>query len=164
MKEITVAQAQRMSEPCPFALLGTKSAAGKENFMAVSWWTYLSNHPPMLGVCLSNKGYSGSIIKKQGEFSLNMVALELSSAALNCGRCSGRDIDKIKAFEIETMSAERISAPLVKNSRICFECRLLSAHEAGDHTFYMAEILKIHADEDKKQLFGFEGYRRLDTV
>lgn len=164
MKEITVSQAQRMSAPCPFALLGTKSASGKENFMAVSWWTYLSNHPPMLGVCLSNKGYSGTVIRKQGEFSLNLVALELSSAALNCGRCSGRDINKIEAFGIETMDADQISAPLVRNSRICFECRLNSAHEAGDHTFYMAEIVAIHADENKKQLFAFEGYRRLDTV
>ena len=56
MEKLTIGQAQRLSAPSPFALLGTKSAGGKENFMAVSWWTYLSNHPPMLGVCLSDKG------------------------------------------------------------------------------------------------------------
>lgn len=164
MKEITVSQAQRMSAPCPFALLGTKSVSGKENFMAVSWWTYLSNHPPMLGVCLSNKGYSGAIIKEQGEFSLNLVTLELSSAALSCGRCSGRDNDKITQFGIETMSADCIAAPLVKRSRVCFECRLHSFHEAGDHTFFMAQIVKIHGDESQKHLFAFDGYARLDTV
>lgn len=164
MKEITVSQAQRMSAPCPFALLGTKSAAGKENFMAVSWWTYLSNHPPMLGVCLSNKGYSGAVIKEQGEFSLNLAAPELSSAALSCGRCSGRDCDKIAQFGIETWNAEQISAPLVKHSRVCFECRLHSFHEAGDHCFFMAEIVKIHGDENQKHLFAFDGYGRLDVV
>lgn len=164
MKDITVSQAQRMSAPCPFALLGTKAADGKENLMAVSWWTYLSNHPPMLGVCLSNKGYSGGVIRQRREFTLCLVGEELRDAALECGRCSGRDTDKIARLGIETVPAETVDAPLVKQSRVCLECRLHSAHEAGDHTFFIADIASIHGDDGIKQLFAFDGYGRLDIV
>lgn len=164
MVNINISQAQRMSAPCPFALLGTKSAEGTANFMAVSWWTYLSNHPPMLGVCLSNKGYSGGVIKEQKEFSLCLVGEQMRAAALECGRCSGRTVDKIQRFGIETMPASVIGAPLVSNSRVCFECRLTDALAVGDHTFFAAEIVAVHGDDTTPQLFAFDGYSRLGTI
>ena len=68
MNDITLGQAQRLTAPAPFALLCVRKADGGDNLMAVSWWTYLSNHPPMLGVCLSKKGLSGSLIKQSGVF------------------------------------------------------------------------------------------------
>ena len=164
MEKLTIGQAQRLSAPCPFALLGTKSAGGKENFMAVSWWTYLSNHPPMLGVCLSDKGYSGAVIRETGEFTLNLVGESLREAALKCGACSGRSTDKISALGIETVSCENVHAPAVKNSRLIFECRLSDTCKAGDHTFYIAEIVSVSGNPDVAQLFAFDGYGRLDTV
>lgn len=164
MKELTISQAQRLSAPCPFALLGTKDAQGRENLMAVSWWSYLSNHPPMLGVCLSDKGYSGGVIRQQGEFSLCLVGESLRAAALECGRCSGRTVDKIRSLGIETLPASSVRAPLVRDSRVCFECRLVSTLQAGDHTFYAAEIIAVQGDDTRPQLFAFDGYGRLDTV
>ena len=84
MKEITVGQAQRLTAPAPFGLLSTQTGEGKTNLMAVSWWTYLTNHPPKLGVCLSNKGYSGELIRQTGEFALNIVGEELRVAGIKC--------------------------------------------------------------------------------
>ena len=164
MEKLTIGQAQRLSAPCPFALLGTKTTDGKENFMAVSWWTYLSNHPPMLGVCLSDKGYSGAVIRETGEFTLNLVGESLREAALKCGACSGRNTDKISMLGIETVSCENVKAPAVKDSRLIFECRLSDSCRAGDHTFYIAEIVSVRGSAEVSQLFAFEGYGRLDTV
>lgn len=164
MEKLTIGQAQRLSAPSPFALLGTKSAGGKENFMAVSWWTYLSNHPPMLGACLSDKGYSGAVIRETGEFTLSLVGESLREAALRCGACSGRNTDKISMLGIETVSCENVKAPAVKDSRLIFECRLSDSCRAGDHTFYIAEIVSVRGDAEVAQLFAFDGYGRLDTV
>lgn len=164
MEKMTIGQAQRLSAPSPFALLGTKNAEGKENFMAVSWWTYLSNHPPMLGVCLSDRGYSGAVIRETGEFTLNLVGESLRESALKCGMCSGRNTDKIAALGIETLSCETVKAPAVKDSRLLFECRLRDTCKAGDHTFYIAEIVSVKGDATVPQLFAFDGYGRLDAV
>ena len=164
MTEITLGQAQRLTAPAPFALLSARREDGSDNLMAVSWWTYLSNHPPMLGVCLSKKGLSGSLIRKNGVFTLSVVGEELRSAALACGRCSGRDHDKAAEFDIPLEAASVIPASLVSGSRVSFECRLVSTAEAGDHTFYLAEILTCHGDAGVRHLFAWDGYGRLDTV
>ena len=164
MKDITIGQAQKMTAPAPFALLSACDGEGKTNLMAVSWWTYLSNHPPKLGACLSNKGYSGGLIRESGEFAVNVVDESLKEAALMCGRSSGRATDKIAEFGIGTVDASEIKAKLVAESKVSFECRLTDALDIGDHTIYIGDIIAIHGDESKKQLYAFDGYARLDTV
>ena len=164
MKEISIGQAQRLTAPSPFGLLSTRQADGITNLMAVSWWTYLSNHPPMLGVCLSKKGLSGSLITETGEFGLSIPGEELQDAALHCGTCSGRTVNKAEEFGIRLMPATEISRELVVGSRVCFECRLKETAEAGDHTFFLAEIVTVHGDESVSQLFAFDGYARLSTL
>lgn len=164
MKEITIGQAQRLTSPAPFGILSTNDGEGKTNLMAVSWWTYLTNHPPMLGVCLSNKGYSGELIRRTGEFALNIVGEELKEEGLKCGQCSGRSTDKCVQFGIDTVPAENISAGVIPSSKVIFECRLADALPVGDHTFYVGEIISVRGDGSVKQLYAFDGYGRLDTV
>ena len=164
MNSITVSQAQKLTAPAPFALLSTMTPEGQANFMAISWWTYLSNHPPMLGVCLSKKGLSGSLIEKNGEFGLSIVGEELRDAAKRCGTCSGKTTDKVSEFGIPLTAASTILTPVVANSRVVFECRLKDQVEAGDHIFYLAEIVAVQGDSDVRQLFAWDGYARLDPV
>ena len=132
--------------------------------MAVSLWTYLINHPPKLGVCLSNRGYSGKLIRESGEFALNIVGKALQEAALNCGRCSGEKVDKVSEFAIEMSEASEIKADLVADSRVSLECRLTNCFDVGDHTIYVGEIISAHGDEGQTQLYAFDGYSRLDTL
>ena len=108
MINLTAGQAQRLTTPAPFGLVSTKKEDGSTNLMAVSWWCFLSNHPPMLGVCLSKKGLSGSLIEKNGEFTLNIPGESIKEAALNCGRCSGRTVNKPVEFGIELEDAINI--------------------------------------------------------
>ena len=164
LNEIPIGKAQRLTAPAPFALLSTRKPDGSTNLMAISWWTYLSNHPPMLGVCLSKKGLSGSLIHDNGEFGLSIVGQELRESALRCGTCSGRTIDKAAEFSIPLTDPVSISTPLVEGSRVLFECRLKDELEAGDHMIYTAEIVAVRGDEDVRQLFAWDGYGRLDPV
>ena len=164
MLNITVAQAQKLSSPAPFGLLSVRKEDGSTNLMAISWWTYLSNHPPMLGVCLSKKGLSHSRIEAEGEFALNIVGEDLRAAALSCGTCSGKTRNKAQEFGIDLESAEIVRCQVVKNSRVVFECRLKDSIDAGDHRFYLAEILCARGDENIHQLFAWDGYARLEPV
>lgn len=164
MNRLTVAEAQKLASPAPFALLSVKREDGKTNLMALSWWSFLSNHPPMLGVCLSKKGLSGSLIEKNGEFALSLVGPALKDSAFRCGCCSGRVVDKAEDFGVPLEDAQAIGAQVVSGSRAVFECRLLSAAAAGDHVFYIAEIVAAQGDAGVEQLYAFDGYRRLDTL
>lgn len=164
MKELSFAQAQRLAAPAPFALLTTAAPDGRVNVMAVSWWTFLSNHPPMLGVCLSKKSYSGTLIRETGEFALNIVDGGQKNAALRCGQCSGRTTDKVKEFSIPLEQARTIRPEIIAGSRAVFECRLAESMEVSDHVFYAAEVLDCSGDPNIRQLFAWDGYSRLDTL
>ena len=164
MKELSVGQAQKMTTPAPFALLSSVDGAGRTNLMAVSWWTYLSNHPVKIGACLSNKGFSGGNIRANGEFALNLVDETMKQKALDCGRCSGRDTDKAQKLGIELVDAKVIAPKVVEASKLVFECRLSDTLAVGDHTFFVADVVAIYGDESKKQLFAINGYGKLDKV
>ena len=164
MTDINIGQAQRLTAPCPFALLSSLRPDGGTNLMAVSWWSYLSNRPPMLGACLSKKGLSGELIRASGEFALSIVDASLREAALRCGTCAGRTVDKAADFGIALADAAVIAPKVVRDSRVVFECRLSDSVEVSDHVLYIAEIVAICGDADRKALFAFDGYGRLDPV
>ena len=164
MTDINIGRAQRLTAPCPFALLTTLRDDGATNVMAVSWWSYLSNHPPTLGACLSNKGLSGELIRKNGQFGLCIPGEALKEAALRCGQSSGRKLDKAAEFGIPLEDAARIAPKVVSGFRVVFECRLVDTKEVGDHTIYIAEPLAIRGDESVRALFAFDGYARLGSV
>lgn len=165
MKKISLSEAQRMSAPASFALLTTGNEDGSTNLMAVSWWTYLSNRPPRLGAALGNKSLSGENIRRTGEFALCVVDEELRDAALKCGCCSGKSVNKADEFGIALESAESIAPETVRASRIVFECRLCDTVDICDSSkLYIADIVAIRGDESKTALFAYDVYARLGTA
>lgn len=164
METLTIGQAQQYTSPNPFALISTRTAEGRNNLMALSWWSYLSNHPATIGVCLSKRGFSGGLIAQSGEFCLCVPDESLREAALKCGACSGRDHDKAAEFGIALEPAERVGAMRVSSSRLVLECSLRQQVEVGDHVLYIAEVLGCYGNAHAAGLFAMEGYRRLDAV
>ena len=63
MTDLTIGQAQRMTAPAPFALLTSADKEGKTNIMAVSWWTYLSNHPVKIGS--ETRRFSAAVVRAE---------------------------------------------------------------------------------------------------
>lgn len=164
IERISIAQAQKLSSPNPFALLSTRTPEGKNNLMAISWWTYLSNHPTTIGACLSKRGYSGGLIAATGEFCLCVPDATLRQAALQCGQCSGRDHDKAAELGIALTDAQEVSAKRVRDSRLVLECRLVQQVEVADHVLYIAEVAGAYGNAEAAGLYAMDGYRRLNTV
>ena len=158
MDQITLREAQKLSSPNPFALVSTADEKGRNNLMALSWWTYCSNNPPTVAVCLSKRGYSGSLIRANGEFALCLPNGSLQEAAFRCGTCSGRDTDKAEAFGIALESASRIAPKLVSQSKVALECKVTQTLEAGDHYLFVADVIVAHGDPTAKHLLAESGY------
>ena len=164
MEHVTISDAQKITSPNPFTLVTVKKEDGTTNVMALSWWTYVSNHPATVCVCTSDRGLTGTLIRETGEFCLSMPDESIKDAAFSCGTCSGRDRDKAAEFGIEFEDGETVSVPHVKNSALVLECKLTNTVSAGDHTMYIAEVTGILADRDRRPVFAADGYRRLTAV
>ena len=161
MEKVTISDAQKITSPNPFALVTTKSADGRVNVMALSWWTYVSNRPATVAICTSDRGYTGNVIRSTGEFTLSMPDETLKEAAFLCGTCSGRDRDKAAEFGIELEESETVGAPHVKSSALVLECKLKDTVGVGDHTMYIAEVSAVFADRERRPVFAAGGYRSL---
>lgn len=164
MNKITISQAQKLTSPNPFALVGTCDNNGRQNLMALSWWTYVSNKPATVAVCLSQKGFSGSLIKQNMEFTLNIVGENLKKEAFSCGCASGRDTDKVQQLSVKLLPSEHITPMRVEQSRVSFECKVMQHIPVHDHDIFIAEVLEIYGDDSIRQLYTLKGYSVLDTV
>lgn len=162
--EINIGAVQRLASPAPFGLVSVRTPEGKTNLTAVSWWTFASNHPPLVAVCLSKKGLSGELIAQDGEFGLSLVDESLRDAAYACGTCSGRKVDKPEQFGIELREPKLITAPLVERAKVAMECRLESVTDASDHNLFLARIVAVHCREELNHLYAWEGYKRLESI
>jgi flavin reductase (DIM6/NTAB) family NADH-FMN oxidoreductase RutF len=161
---VNIGAVQKLTSPNPFALVSTKKPDGTTNLMALSWWTYVSNHPAAIAVCVSKKGYTGELIRENEEFGLNIVDESLKEAAFACGTCSGRAENKPEKFGIELMDGTTMETKLVKAHRVALECALANAVEVSDHFIYIAEVTEAHSNPDKQQLFAMNGYAVLGTI
>ena len=161
---VNIGAIQKLTSPNPFALVSSTKADGATNLAAVSWWTYVSNHPASVAVCLSKKGFTGELIRENGDFGLSIVDESLKDSAFLCGTCSGRTENKPDKYGIDLMDATVISTKLVRAHKVAMECRLVSITEAFDHIIYVAEVIQAHVNAECRQLYAVNGYSALDTV
>jgi len=121
----------------------TSGTFEKGNMMAASWVTYLSFRPPLFGVSIAPGRYTHELIEKYECFGICFLPFELVKKVWDAGNVSGRDVDKFKMLGLTKMKAAKITAPLIKESIACLECKLYAKHPVGDHTFFVGEI--VHA-------------------
>ncbi|MFQ6083959.1 MAG: flavin reductase family protein, partial [Candidatus Aminicenantia bacterium] len=98
--------------PYTVAIVGAKFGE-KTNFMAAAWHSPLSFNPPLFGVLISKKRYSHQIISQAKEFSVNFLPFDKVKISAQMGRKSGREIDKIKTFQIKLSPSKIISSPIL---------------------------------------------------
>lgn len=124
------------------------------DLVTVGWTGITCTHPPMTYISLRPERYSYGIIKKTGEFVMNLMPSTLVKELDLCGMKSGRDLDKLAACGLTPLPANRVKAPLLKEAPLCLECKVTQVIPLGSHHMFLAEILSVDADE---ALFNTEG-------
>lgn len=101
MDKIEIMQASQLTSPNPVSLICTKKEDGNTNIATVSWYTYLSYNPSMVGFCVSKQSYTGEMVRKFEKAILTIPGSELKDNVMQCGSSTGRNINKVEEFDIE---------------------------------------------------------------
>ncbi|MBE6012050.1 flavin reductase family protein [Anaeropeptidivorans aminofermentans] len=117
------------------------------NMVTVAWTGTLCTNPAMAYISLRPERYSYNIIKKYGNFVINVTTEELAKATDFCGVKSGRDIDKFEHTGLTPIKSTMVSAPSVKESPISIECIVKDILPLGSHHMFLSEVLSVSADE-----------------
>ena len=65
----------------------------------------------------------------------------------HCGSTSGRNEDKFTKMHLTKAKASKVSCPMIEESPVNIECRVVEKKALGSHDMFMAEIVAVHADE-----------------
>lgn len=132
--------------PIPAALI-TCGTMKNSNIMTVAWTGIINSKPPMVYISVRPERYSYDIIKNTKEFIINLTTEELTYATDWCGVKSGRDFDKFKEMNLSKEKANFVKCPLIKESPVSIECKVVDIKELGSHSMFIAEVLSIDPDE-----------------
>lgn len=137
-----------MLYPLPAVMVSVTDGQGNENIITVAWTGTICTNPPMVYISVRPSRYSYEMLKKTGEFVINLTTEELAFATDYCGVRSGRDVDKFKEAHLTKEPAQFVKAPMIKESPVSIECRVTEVKELGSHHMFLAEVLAVHAQQE----------------
>lgn len=137
-----------MLYPLPAVMVSVTDGQGKDNIITIAWAGTVCTNPAMVSISVRPSRYSYEMLKKTGEFVINLTTEELAFATDYCGVRSGRDVDKFREMKLTKENAQFVKAPMIQESPVNIECRVTEVKELGSHHMFLAEVLAVHANED----------------
>jgi len=86
------------------------------NALTIAWTGIVNSDPALTYISVRPERYSFDIIRKSGEFVINLPVTSMLSAIDYCGVRSGRDGDKIRRCGLTLLPGETVKAPIVAES------------------------------------------------
>ena len=146
-----------MVYPVPAVLVSCGDEPANYNLLTIAWTGTICSEPAMTYISVRPERHSHAIIKRTGEFVINLTNKKLAFATDYCGVKSGRDLNKFKQMKLTPVVGAHVKAPLVKESPLNIECRVEEIKPLGSHDMFIAKVLGIQADKeyiDKKGAFN----------
>lgn len=154
-----IQKARTVLYPLPVVMVTCGELGLDENIITIAWTGTLNSDPPMAYISVRPERHSYDIIKKHGEFVINLTTERLVSETDFCGVRSGRDINKFKALNLTPAAASVVKAPLIAESPVNIECVVKEIMPLGSHHMFISDVVAVSADDeytDENGKFYFE--------
>ncbi len=137
-----------MIYPLPAVMVSCGDIDKKYNIITIAWTGIICTDPAMCYISIRPERYSYDLIKKNMEYCINITTKELAYATDWCGVKSGRNINKFKEMRLTPIKSPNILAPMIGESPINIECRVIEIKKLGTHDMFVSEIIAVHASKD----------------
>ena len=137
--------------PLPAVMVSCGENEEEYNIITISWTGTINSDPPMCSISVRPGRHSYDIIKRTGEFVINLTTEKLARATDWCGCRSGRKYNKWKEMNL-------VKAPIIQESPVNIECKVKNVIELGTHHMFIAEVVSVSVDEEyfnEKNAFNF---------
>lgn len=136
-----------MVYPLPVVMVSCGNEQIGLNIITIAWTGTICTNPPMCYISIRPERHSYDIIKKTGDFVINLTTKKLAFATDWCGVKSGKDFDKFKEMNLTPGKALKVTSPIIQESPINIECVVKEVKPLGSHDMFIAEVVAINADE-----------------
>ncbi len=132
----------------------TARAGDSIHGMTVSAFTEVSLEPPLVLGCIDRTSNTQPVIAEGGVFAVNILARGQKPLAKRFA-CKETEDHRFSDLHCETGTT---GAPLLAGSVASLDCRLVAAHEAGDHIIYVGEVVGVRLSDGDPLLFYKRDY------
>lgn len=136
-----------MIYPLPAVMVSCGAVPEDFNIITVSWTGTICTDPAMCYISIRPSRYSYAIIKKYGEFVINLTTKKLAFATDWCGVKSGSKHNKFSEMHLTPVQASVVKAPMIEESPVNIECIVKEIKELGSHHMFISQVVAVQADD-----------------
>jgi flavin reductase (DIM6/NTAB) family NADH-FMN oxidoreductase RutF len=133
--------------PVPAVMVSCGNDESEYNIMTVAWTGTICSDPVLCYISVRPERHSYPIIKRTGEFVINLTTEALAFATDWCGVRSGKDYNKFQEMKLTPGKSHCVKAPYIEESPLCLECRVREILPLGTHDMFIAEVVNVLADD-----------------
>jgi flavin reductase (DIM6/NTAB) family NADH-FMN oxidoreductase RutF len=137
-----------MIYPLPAVMVSCGSNEDEYNIITVSWTGTICTDPAMCYISVRPSRHSYDIIKRNGDYVINLTTSQLAYATDWCGVKSGAIHKKFTEMKLTPVRATRVKAPMIMESPVNIECVVKEIKELGTHHMFISEVVAVNADND----------------
>ena len=149
--------------PVPPVLV-TVSDGEATNVLTVGWCGILATVPPKTYVSIRPSRYSYEILKRGGEFVINLATASMAREVDYIGIYTGKKVDKFKKCNLTLTKSEKVTPPTIVECPIAIECRVTEVIPMGSHDVFLADVVGFTANEDIIDEGGKLDFKKADLL
>lgn len=129
--------------------------------MTASSFTSVSLDPPLVLICVHRQAHSHAFILQQRAFGIHILSGERERLSDRCAGFLGEEGHWLEDLPHRT---EKTGAPILEGALAWMDCALRQAHDGGDHSIFVGEILAAGHASGTPLLWFNRGYHRLEGL
>ncbi|MGB8581680.1 MAG: flavin reductase family protein [Candidatus Sulfotelmatobacter sp.] len=130
---------------------------GKVHGMTANAFASVSLDPPLVLVCVDQSARTHAHLHARKRFGINVLAENQRAISEYYARPPEEQIEGPVAGFDRTVHG----TPVLRGALTYLECRLQSAHDAGDHTIFIAEVEDVLVRQGRPLLFFRSKYHSI---
>lgn len=119
------------------------SRNGHPLVVLANWVTQVSFSPPLVVVSIELQSKIHQFITVSGYFSVNVLPAGNTELARSFLKSQEMREGKINGHSVELT---KHGSPMIGEASAWLECKVETAHEAGDHTLFVGQVIHSHAN------------------
>jgi flavin reductase (DIM6/NTAB) family NADH-FMN oxidoreductase RutF len=135
--------------PSGLYVVGTTDRDERRNGMTLNWATQISFDPKLIGISVEHSALTHELIDASGVFVLNLIAREDRAIVRKFTKPVEVDVDArtLNGFPY----VEKVTgAPVLAQAVAYLDCEVRERLEAGNHTFFVGEVVDCSFLEDEE--------------
>ena len=138
--------------PVPVSVV-TVTVGGLSAGLTVDSFVSLSLEPPLVGIGLGRHAALHELLREAGSFAVSVLGTGQERLAQHFAR----GVPPIGLWTGVDIRAGELGAPLIEGALAWLECRLADEHPAGDHTFFVGEVVSARRGPAREALVHVRG-------